>query len=317
MTRQHVTRLAPSPTGALHLGNARTFLVNHLLARRNGWRMLLRVEDLDGPRVKEGADRQMLDELRWLGLDWEPPVVYQSARAEAYHQALRRLIDRGEAYPCTCSRKDIEHAAGAPHAEDGAGSYPGTCRGRFASVDQARQSGRPVAWRVKVNGDPIELVDQLHGPVKFNLAALGGDFVIFKNVDQAAYQLAVVVDDAEAGVDCIVRGDDLLDSAARQIHLRRLLGIDGPAVRYWHLPLVVGSDGKRLAKRHGDTRLAHYRDAGASSQRVLGLLGYWSGLLETRRDATMDELERIFDLDRLPRQSVVFCQADDDYLRSR
>jgi len=314
---EHVTRLAPSPTGALHLGNARTFLLNDLLARQMGWRVRMRVEDLDGPRVKAGAAAQMLDELAWLGLRWEGPVARQSTRGAAYAAALRRLVEAGAAYPCVCSRKDVAAAASAPHAEDAAPAYGGTCRGRFASAEQAlRQTGRPPAWRVRVDGQAIVVADRFAGERAFDLWACGGDFVVFKNDGLAAYQLAVVVDDAEAGVDRIVRGDDLLDSAARQIHLRRLLGL-APEPEYWHLPLVVGADGRRLAKRHGDTRLGRYRQAGATPQRVLGLLGYWSGILDRRRETDLDELLDAFDIARVPRQPVVFSEADDRFLLGR
>jgi len=313
---EHITRLAPSPTGALHLGNARTFLINYLLARRRGWRVLMRVEDLEGPRVKPGAAERMLDELHWLGLRWGEPVVRQSARQAAYQAALEVLIARGAAYPCTCGRRDIESASAAPHREDGLTVYPGTCRGRYACAEEATQAtGRPTAWRVKVDGEPIGFDDEFIGPVRFHLTDVCGDFVVFKNDRQAAYQLAVVVDDAEAGVTQIVRGDDLLDSAPRQIYLRRLLGL-APEPRYWHLPLVVGPDGRRLAKRHGDTRLGHYRDCGVRPERILGLLGYWSGMLADRAGATMEELLERFDIGRLPRQPVVFSKADETFLRS-
>ena len=309
-----VTRLAPSPTGALHLGNARTFLVNFLLARRSGWRILMRVEDLDGPRVKGGAGEQMLDELRWLGLSWEEPIVYQSQRAAAYRAALGRLVELGQAYPCVCSRSDVTAASSAPHGGEGQAAYPGTCRGRFASVEQAEAfAGRAPSYRVRVGGEPIEFVDRFAGPRAFCLSRAGGDFVIFKNDGLAAYQLAVVVDDDDGGVDAIVRGEDLLESAARQIHLCRLLGLRGQ-VQYWHLPLVVGPDGRRLAKRHGDTRLAHYRQAGTTPQRLLGLLGYWCGLLDHRQPATMEELLDRFDLALLPRRPIVFSRDDDEFL---
>jgi len=314
---EHVTRLAPSPTGALHLGNARTFLINALLARRHGWRVLMRVEDLDGPRVKAGAAGEALDDLAWLHLAWDGPIVYQSARAAAYADALRRLIDAGAAYPCTCTRRDIRQAGSAPHREDAAGVYPGTCRGRFTSAeDAAAATGRPAAWRVRVDHQPIVVRDRFAGQTAFDLARTCGDFVVFKNDGLAAYQLAVVIDDADAGVDAIVRGDDLLESAARQMHLRRLLGI-APEPAYWHLPLLVGPDGRRLAKRHGDTRLARYRAGGATPERVLGLLGFWSGLLPERREATIDELAARFDLARLPREPVVFTRGDDDFLLGR
>ena len=309
-----MTRLAPSPTGVLHLGNARTFLANYLLARQRGWRVLMRIEDLDGPRVKAGAAEQALDELAWLGLTWDEPVVYQSARALIYESALAQLMDIGAAYPCICSRKDVELAGGAPHDDDHVRVYPNTCRGRFDSPDEAAgESGRPVAWRVHVPAEPVTVADEFAGEQSFDLAHTCGDFVVFRNEGLASYQLAVVVDDADAGVDAIVRGDDLLESAARQIHLRRLLGL-GNEVAYWHLPLVVGADGRRLAKRHGDTRMAHYRQAGVTTERVLGLLGYYCGALDKPRETDIEELIERFDLARLPRRPVVFTADDDKFL---
>jgi glutamyl-tRNA synthetase len=301
----------------LHLGNARTFLVNYLLAVQNGWRVLMRVEDLDGPRVKKGAAQQMLEELAWLGLSWVEPVVYQSARAAAYQAALDQLIAAGWAYPCTCTRKDVETAGGAPQAGDGAVAYPNTCRGRFASVREATEhAGRPAAWRVKVDEAPIAFVDGLAGRRECNLLAESGDFVIFKTDGLAAYQLAVVVDDAAAGVDSIIRGDDLLDSAGRQIHLRRLLGL-APEPRYWHLPLVVGPDGRRLAKRHGDTRVDYYRPRGCTKERMLGLLAHWCGIFSKRQEADMTGVVERFSLARLPRHPIVFCKDDDDFLLAK
>jgi glutamyl-tRNA synthetase len=313
-TPRGITRLAPSPTGALHLGNARTFVINALLARRQGWRVLMRMEDLDGPRVKPGADETALADLLWLGLAWEKPIVYQSARHERYREALDWLVQAGWAYPCICTRKDVEHAASAPAAEDGSVSYPGSCRGRFPDAEAAlAASGRPCAWRIRVPDEPIDFGDGFSGPQRVDLARRGGDFVIFRREGLAAYQLAVVLDDHTAGVDAIVRGDDLLESAARQLHLYRVLGLVARP-RYWHLPLVIGPDGRKLAKRHGDTRLEHYRRKGTPAPRVLGLLGYWSGLLETRREADLDELADRFDLGRLPREPVVFTPADEAWL---
>src|SRR5688572_7137956 len=151
-----VTRLAPSPTGALHLGNARTFLVNWLLARQNGWRIVLRIEDIDGPRIKLGADRQLIEDLQWLGLDWDDGPIYQTSRLPQYRDALQKLIEGGLAYPCVCSRKEVEAAASAPHAEDGSAVYPGTCRGRYASVDVARNAAeRAPALRFAVPADRV------------------------------------------------------------------------------------------------------------------------------------------------------------------
>ena len=313
MTRT-ITRLAPSPTGALHLGNARTFVVNYLLARQNSWQILMRIEDLDGPRVKIDSAEDILFDLAWLGLTWDEPIVYQSNRHESYRSALKKLIESGHAYPCICSRKDIELAGGAPHLDDGLIAYPGTCREKFTDAgDAEKQTGTIPAWRVAVDADEIEIDDRFAGPTKYNLAELCGDFVIYKKSDSAAYQLAVVIDDAQAGVNAIVRGDDLLDSAARQKHLRELLGINCE-IQYWHLPLVLGSDGHRLAKRHGNTRLSYYRDNGTSAEKILGLIGYWSGMFKTPRPAAMSELEELFDINRLGEKPVTFTAADNDFL---
>ncbi|HEY7118315.1 MAG TPA: tRNA glutamyl-Q(34) synthetase GluQRS [Tepidisphaeraceae bacterium] len=309
-----ITRLAPSPTGALHLGNARTFLVNWWVARQRGWRILLRIEDLDGPRVKAGADRAAMDDLRWLGIDWDEGPVYQSPRADLYRAAARTLLDAGKAYACVCTRREVELAASAPHAEDGAAVYPGTCRGRFKSLRDAEiAAGRVPVVRFAVPDGPVEFTDGFHGPIRTNPASELGDFVIEKADGTAAYQLAVVVDDAEMGVTEIVRGDDLVDSTPRQILLYRALGMADRIPNYWHLPLVVGTDGKRLAKRHGDTRLAYYRNRGVPAERVVALLARWCGIDAAPR-ASAHDLIAGFDLNRLPAGPIIFTKADDRWL---
>lgn len=328
-----VTRLAPSPTGALHLGNARTFVVNWLLARQHGWRVILRVEDLDGPRIKPGADRQAVEDLRWLGLDWDDGPIYQSKRIERYTDAIQQLLRQGDAYPCVCSRREVEMAASAPHAEDGASVYPGTCRARYASLAAARDAaGREPAIRFAVPTGVVEFRDEFSGPHAVDVAARLGDFVIAKSAGAAggentapwfpAYQVAVVVDDADMGVTDVVRGDDLLDSAPRQILLYRALGLAEKVPRYYHLPLIVGADGRRLAKRHGDTRLSFYRDRGAAAARVLALLARWCGvqLDAVGRDdanAVLRQMLGRFRLESMPRRAVVFTDDDDSWLRGR
>ncbi|MCC7350759.1 MAG: tRNA glutamyl-Q(34) synthetase GluQRS [Phycisphaerales bacterium] len=310
------TRLAPSPTGALHLGNARTFLVNWLLARRHGWRIILRIEDLDGPRIKSGSAQQAMDDLNWLGLDWDEGPVSQSSRHGRYQEAIDRLINQGNAYACACSRREVELAASAPHAEDGAAIYPGTCRGRFATLDEARrQSGRPPAIRFAVPDRTLIVKDRFLGDVRFNPAHQLGDFVIAKNDGSAAYQLAVVVDDADMNITQVVRGDDLLDSTPRQMLIYEALGLSDRIPAYTHLPLVVGTDGRRLAKRHGDTRLSTYRQRGVPAAKVVQLLAGWCCIEATstlRRPA--DCISR-FSLDALPRRPIVYDAADDPLLK--
>lgn len=311
-----VTRLAPSPTGALHLGNARTFLVNWLLARQNGWRIILRVEDLDGPRVKASADRGLIEDLQWLGIGWDEGPIYQSQRRERYAGAMKTLVQSGQVYPCVCSRREVEEAASAPHGDSGP-IYPGTCRGRFASREEAQQqSGRPAAMRFKVPPARVRFTDALRGVCEFDAAGELGDFVVEKGDGTPAYQLGVVVDDAEMGVTHVVRGEDLLDSTARQQLIYEALGWRNRIPRHIHLPLVVGPDGRRLAKRHGDTRLAYYRDAGVTPQRVMGLLARWCGFDNIGKAVTAGDLLSSFSIANLPREPITFTPADDAELLS-
>jgi glutamyl-tRNA synthetase len=317
--RPHVTRLAPSPTGALHLGNARTFMANWLLARQGGWGILLRIEDLDGPRIKRGADKQAIDDLKWLGIDWDEGPVYQSMRKAKYDLAIDRLIAGGAAYPCICSRRDARLAAAAPHEEDsaqdqGSAVYPGTCRGRFANIaEAARCAGHAPAIRFRVPEGVVEFEDQFAGRVQIDAPRELGDFVIRKADGTAAYQLAVVVDDAEEKVTQVVRGSDLLRSTAWQILLYDALGLATYRPQYTHLPLVVGPDGRRLAKRHGDTRLSHYRDRGVPASRVIALLARWLNIENGGAQKAGDLVGR-FDLDRLTRAPIVADEQAEQFL---
>lgn len=303
-------RLAPSPTGALHLGNARSFLLAWLDLRSRGGEVLLRIEDLDGPRVKGGAEAAAIEDLRWLGLDWDGAPVRQSERGELYAAALARLAAQGLAYPCSCTRRDVELAASAPHLGDEGPLYPGTCRGRWTSAAAAEQAtGRPPCWRLRVPepgaaAGQIAFTDRVRGPVRADAGADFGDFVISKSSGSAAYQLAVVVDDARQGVTEILRGDDLLLSAARQLLLYRALELPPPS--FAHVPLIVGVDGLRLAKRHGDTSLRQFRAEGCRPEQVVGWLASVSGLRPAGAICSAQELLAGFDLDRLPRSAVVW-----------
>lgn len=280
----------------LHLGNARSFLLAWLSIRARSGTLRLRIEDIDGPRVKPDAERAALTDLAWLGLDWDGPVVRQSERLELYAAAAQRLLDAGLAYPCICSRREVEEAASAPHEEwMDAPAYPGTCRGRFASLDQARaQTGRAAALRFRVDVERVPFDDGFHGACD---GRVHGDFVIAKRDGGPAYQLAVVVDDAAMGIDEVLRGDDLLPSTPRQLLLYRALGLREP--RFTHVPLVVGPDGRRLAKRHGDTSLARFRGEGVSAGELVGYLAYLCGLAPRgARLRAVDLLER-FELAQL------------------
>lgn len=296
-------RLAPSPTGAQHVGNARTYLVAWLSARSQGGSVAVRVEDIDSPRTKPGAAEQALDDLRWLGLDWDGEPVVQSARLARYESALDELKRRELVYPCSCTRSDIASAASAPHADQDGPTYPGTCSRRTAA--DAASLDRPFAWRFRVSESPA-FTDSFAGEVKIDLRAVGGDFVVWKTVGTPAYQLAVVVDDAEMGVTEVVRGDDLIPSTPRQLLLYRALGFAPP--RFAHVPLVVGADGRRLAKRHGDTRLSALRAAGVSAEKLVGLLAWSCGWQAAAEPVEARQLLSRFDLAAIPPRPFVFTE---------
>ncbi|MFK7958933.1 MAG: glutamate--tRNA ligase family protein [Phycisphaerales bacterium] len=286
------TRLAPSPTGALHLGNARTFLVTWAIARRANGTLPMRIEDLDGPRVKPGSEAAMLDTLRWLGLDWDGPIERQSDDVEPYRTAMRQLSADGLIFRCDHSRSEIEAAASAPHAGDHELHFPASLRPPPGSKHWGF-AGDGHAHRFRVEPGPRVIQDQLRGSVSIDVGRSVGDVQVWTRAGGPAYQLAVVVDDARQDVTDVIRGDDLLPSAARQELLHLALGSTPP--RWWHLPLVLGPDGRRLAKRHGDTRVATYREAGVPASRIIGWTAWTCGLLE--RPAPMDASEFLQALD--------------------
>lgn len=306
------TRLAPSPTGALHLGNARTFLVTWAMARQRGWKVVLRIEDLDGPRIKAGAAQSAIELLQWLGMDWDEGPYDQLRDLTPYRDALRNLGQKGMIYPCKCSRSDVASAQSAPHVDEHEMRYPGTCRLRDAGPVAYTTEPAEICWRVRVPDRPIAFDDGIAGDQCRNLQPTTGDFVVATRAGLPAYQLAVVVDDARQGITQVIRGDDLIPSTPRQILLYELLGLS-PIPRYHHLPLVVGPDGRRLAKRHGDTRLDHYRKIGVSPQRIIGLLAHWCGFGE-RREVAANRFVDAFDLAKISKAPVLFTQEDEEWL---
>jgi glutamyl-tRNA synthetase len=241
-------RFAPSPTGVLHLGNLRTALLAWLFARSARSEFLVRMEDLDTGRVRPGYAEQQLEDLAAIGIDWDGEVVYQSQRLALYEDAIAALGDR--VYECYCTRAEIREAASAPHGPLPEGAYPGTClRLTAAELAEKRASGRAPALRIRADAAEVSFEDRLHGHVE----GVVDDFVVRRNDGAVAYNLAVVVDDDAQGIAEVVRGDDLLDTTPRQLFLADALGLARPV--YAHVPLVLGADGSRLAKRHGDVTL--------------------------------------------------------------
>lgn len=309
-----VTRLAPSPTGTLHLGNARTFLVNWALARSRGWRIVLRIEDLDTSRVRAGAADEAIELLRWLGIDWDEGPITQSHDLEPYCNAMRQLVERGCAYACDLTRKQIEHAASAPHADQGEIRFPPELRPAKSAAASWRFDRLDTNYRMVVQDRRIEIDDRIAGSTTHDPFNECGDFIIWTKLGMPAYQLAVVVDDARQGVTQVVRGDDLLPSAARQMLLYRALGLTPP--NWWHLPLVLGDDGRRLAKRQGDGHLQSFRRAGVPVERVIGLLAAWCGVTRPYelREMSSADFQRRFELDMLPREAIRFSREDHTWL---
>lgn len=296
-----VGRLAPSPTGLLHLGHARSFLLAWWHVRARGGTILMRMEDLDQARVRPGMVETALRDLEWLGLDWDGPVELQSAGLERIRAAASGLLDRGLAYPCVCTRGELR-AASAPHAGEGEPRYPGTCRGRFDSLETAeRQSGRAAGVRFRVPPGEIEIRDGFARALAVDVEAEVGDFLVGRRDGTPAYQLAVVVDDARQGVTEVLRGDDLMPSTARQWHLQHALGLPHP--QWFHVPLVVDADGRRLAKRSDDLGLAELREAGVDARAVVSWAARSAGLEVPERASAGDAL-RVFDLARLPHEPV-------------
>jgi glutamyl-tRNA synthetase len=287
-------RFAPSPTGTLHLGNLRTALLAWLFARSAGASFLVRMEDLDAGRVRAGAAEEQLADMAALGLDWDGEVVFQSERLERYTTALAQLQADGQVYECFCTRAEIRAAASAPHGPLPEGAYPGTCL-HLSDAERAahRAAGRRPALRVHADAARVAFDDRVLGRVE----GVVDDFVVSRNDGAPAYNLAVVVDDAAQGVGEVVRGDDLADSTPRQILLARLLGLPVPV--YAHVPLVLGPDGSRLAKRHGGVTLREVTPHAA--------LRWMAASLGLPEPARARDLLGAFRPEALPRQPTLFA----------
>lgn len=291
-----VGRFAPSPTGEMHLGNVAAALLSWLSAKQQGGEWRLRIEDLDPQRSRqEYADRLMRD-LEWLGLTWNGDVLRQSERTDIYMQYLRQLHEH--VYPCTCTRNEIL-AAQAPHESDGRIVYSGTCRPKTNGVTV--NGTQKAAIRLIVPDEDIVFHDRHYGPQAVNLARHCGDFILRRSDGVFAYQLAVVVDDALSGVTEVVRGRDLLLSAAQQIYLYRLLGFTPP--NYAHHPLLVNGQGQRLCKRDQSLALSAMRE-NSTAQEIIGRLAYTLGLISVPEPMTPEQLLNCFSWEKVPKQDI-------------
>ena len=307
-------RFAPTPSGRMHLGNLFCSLLAWLAAKKEGGRIVLRMEDLDQLRTSSVYAEQAEADLRFLGLFWDeggslggPHAPYdQGSRSPYYQELLGRLEALGLVYPCFCSRAEL-HAANAPHASDGEVVYAGTCRGltREEIVEKSRK--RPPALRLRVPEETIAFVDGHYGLVEQDLATECGDFILRRSDGVFAYQLAVVADDAAMGVTQVVRGRDLLSSAPRQLYLYRLLGFPEPA--FAHAPLLLAPDGRRLSKRDRDVSLEALEEKGLTGPEIVGRLAFLAGLLDRPEAARPQDLLPVFAWDKVPREDVCLPQG--------
>jgi len=293
-------RFAPSPSGPLHLGNLRTALLAWCFARSARARFLLRIEDLDPQRSRREYEAGILADLERIGVEWDGEPTRQSERSQDHRAAFESLRRAGVLYRCWCTRAEIREAASAPHGAPER-AYPGTCRRLSAEqIAQRERDGRPAAWRVDAGERRVSFIDALHGET----AATLDDFVVWRELDDlAAYNLAVVVDDAADGIGEVVRGDDLLDTTPRQVLVAELLGLGVPA--YAHVPLVLGGDGARLAKRHGAVTLDERLARGESVAEVVGWLASSAGLAPAGVRLAAAEVLRSFERRSVSRDPVV------------
>ena len=308
-------RFAPSPSGRMHLGNAWTALLAWLDIRKTGGTMVLRMEDLDPDRSRPEYASGLIEDLRWLGLDWDegpdvggPYAPYnQSGRTALYQAAFEKMMQSGLVYPCFCSRSELRFVASAPHAGDMETPYSGRCEKLdIRTMTEVEAQNRKPAFRLRVHDAAVEFTDETYGLQKQVLQQSCGDFVIRRSDGVFAYQLAVVVDDAAMRIDRILRGADLLDSTPRQIYLWRWLGLQPPA--FLHVPLLVGSDGDRLSKRQGSLTIKALRDTGTPAEKIIGHLAAWAGLIDRFEPLRASELIPLFTVGRLPRDPVVVTE---------
>ncbi len=307
-------RFAPTPSGQLHIGNLYAALLAWLQARSERGTFMLRIEDIDRPRSKPQWAAQIVDDLRWLGIDWdEGPDVggpygpySQSEREEDYRAAMERLLRDGWLYPCYCSRADLMSLASAPHGLDSEGpAYPGICR-RLTAAERAEKTKRP-SYRFAMPGRAVRFDDLIVGPQQFPAGA-GGDFVVQRSDGIIGYQLAVVVDDAAMGITDVVRGFDLLDSTPRQLLLYEALSLEPP--RFAHVPLIHGPDGSRLSKRDRSLAAVALRERGVPPERLIGYIASWLGLHDRPEPMRAADLIQGFAIENIQSEPIIMTEED-------
>ena len=303
MENTPVGRFAPTPSGRMHLGNIFAALVAWLSVRNKGGQFVLRMEDIDTQRTSSEFAEILRDDLLWLGLDWDEEMPPQSTRSKVYDQYFSLLEEKGLLYPCFCTRSQL-HSVNAPHLSDGTYVYPGTCRNLTAQQQAA--FGRNGAWRVRVPNREFTVNDLVQGVYQENLLMECGDFVVRRADGVYVYQLAVTVDDGEAGVTEVVRGQDLLSSAPRQMYLQELFGFSQPA--YGHVPMLLAPDGRRLSKRDKDLDLGYLRQT-LTPEALIGALAYASGLIDREEAISARELAAEFSWNKLSGEAITMTNT--------
>lgn len=296
--KKPIGRFAPTPSGRMHLGNVFAALMAWLAVRSQDGTMILRMEDLDAQRTKPEYAEILRNDLLWLGLDYDMETPAQSTRTAVYEQYFDRLFRQGLLYPCYCTRAQL-HNVNAPHQSDGTYVYPGTCRG--LSEAEIAAMDRSPAWRLKVPNRQMQVMDHIQGLYEENLQTHCGDFVVRRGDGAFVYQLAVVIDDGESGVNQVVRGVDLLNSSPRQMYLQELLGFETP--EYAHVPLLLAPDGRRLSKRDRDMDLSYLRER-MTAPELVGVLAQAAGLLPSFCPITPRELIGEFDWKKLRKEGI-------------
>ena len=296
-----VGRFAPTPSGRMHLGNVFAALIAWLSVRSRGGTMVLRMEDLDTQRTSDEYARVLREDLLWLGLTWDIETQPQSQRSTVYDRYFDILEEKKLLYPCYCTRSQL-HSVNAPHLSDGTYVYPGTCR-NLTDAEKAA-FGRAPAWRVQVPDRQWTVEDLVQGTYRENLVTDCGDFVVRRADGTYVYQLAVTVDDGEAGVTEVIRGTDLLSSAPRQMYLQELFGFSHP--QYAHVPLLLAPDGRRLSKRDKDLDLGVLRNR-MTPEMLIGSLACTAGLLKEATPISSAELATVFSWENLKKESIYLC----------